>query len=721
MGLPGPEPEQKGKAGQGDAACWRFGRGGFWDGSAAVRVRSRGTPCRPCPTETDGLPHDDPANATARQPRELYGERIIAAGETVEGIGRTVTGIVLARSAPARWWLALAVACGLIGLFAASLGHLGTGNAGAPVVSPLAVASYDWWVGIAHGSLLVAAVLLLAGVEWRCAVIRITETVALLGAIVAAFYALLPLGRPGWLDPALPWRGTAGPLPPFGSPGAWDATGLACCVVVCAGLWYVGLLPDLATLRDDVLEAARARTDGPGHPRRQLRARLYGLLAVGWRGSAVQWQRWVEAYRAVALIGALLVIVLQAGASVELAASAPPGRHDTLLPVTFLVGAVLSGVGVMAALVGAVRAVYGLGGLITRRHLDILARLILVLGLASLYCHVTEMLATLLYGDAFARGIVARGLDGDLAWIFWTIVACGLLPVQVFWLPRARRSGLVIAVVGTLAAIGAYADHVMVLVVALQNDAMPLLPRTNVPGGGDVVTFAGSIGLFLALLLLVLRTLPIVSIAQARQLAIVHNASEATTITPETAGPDRTAAPIRRIAAAFATEKALAAAVNALLGRDRGFRLDACGPVPLPSVFAALRPVEHPIRRTALVSALAGGFGFLALCIAGALWLSPLGTGARLQASWPFFVLPSVAVALTTGTLAILVTLLVRSRLPQRSVAVDGPGFPRSGRNRFRLTAEIRDGTDDAERIAQRLAGLPADAGRPSALRGMPR
>ncbi|GJE57415.1 quinol:electron acceptor oxidoreductase subunit ActD [Methylobacterium thuringiense] len=661
------------------------------------------------------------ANPVQHPKQRLYGERIIAADETVEGIGRTVTGIVLAPSPPVHWWIAFAGACGLIVVFAVSLVHLWAGNAATPVVSALAIASYDWWVGIAHGSLLVSAVLLLAGVEWRCAVIRIAETVALLGAIVAGFYALLPLGRPGWLDPALPWRGAVGLLPPFGSPAAWDATGLACCIVVCAGLWYVGLLPDLATLRDGAVEAAQARAkgDGAGRPPSLLRARVFSLLAVGWRGSAVQWQRWIEAYRAIALLGALLVIVLQAGASVELAGSAPPGRHDTLLPVTLLVGAVLSGVGITGALIVVIRAVYALGGLITRRHLDVLSRMILVLGLASLYCHVAETLSTLLHGDAVARGIVARGVDGDLAWISWTIVVCGLLPVQVFWLPRARRSGLLIALVGALVAIGTYADHVMLLVVSLQSEAVPLPADANVPGIGDVVTFAGSIGLFLALLLLVLRSLPIVSIAQTRQLAIAHNAPEATAAVA--AGPDDTDVPIRQIGAAFATEKSLAAAVSALLGRDRGFRLDACGPVPMPGVFAALRPVEHPIRRTALVSSLAGGFGFLALCLAGALWLSPLGTGARLQASWPFFVLPSVAVALATGTLAILVTLLVRSRLPQRSTAIEGPGFPRSGRNRFRLTAEIRDGMDDAERIARRLAGLPADAGRPSAMRRVPR
>lgn len=661
---------------------------------------------------------------SAQHPKErLYGERIIAADETVEGIGRIVTGIVLAPSVPVHWWIAFAGACGLIGLFAASLVHLWAANAATPVVSALAIASYDWWVGIAHGSLLVSAVLLLAGVEWRCAVIRIAETVALLGAIVAGFYALLPLGRPGWLDPALPWRGTVGLLPPFGSPAAWDATGLACCIVVCAGLWYVGLLPDLATLRGGAIEAAQVQAkDGrAGRLPSLLRARVFSLLAVGWRGSAVQWQRWIEAYRAIALLGALLVIVLQAGAAVELAGSAPPGRHDTLLPVTLLVGAVLSGVGITGAVIVVVRDVYGLGGLITQRHLDVLARMILVLGLASLYCHVTASLSTLLYGDAFAQEIVLRGFDGDLAWVFWTIVVCGLLPVQVFWLPRARRSGLLVAGVGALVAIGAYADHVMFLVVSLRNEGVPLATEASGPAIGDIVTFAGSIGLFLALLLLVLRSLPIVSIAQTRQLAIAHNEPETLETTPVTERPDHIAAPIGRIGAVFASEKALAAAVNALLGRDRSLRLDACGPVPMPSVFEALRPAEHPIRRTALVSSLTGGFGFLALCLAGALWLSPLGTGARLRASWPFFVLPSVAVALMTGTLAILVALLVRSRLPQRSAFSEGIGFPRTSKSRFRLTAEIRSGTDDAERIAQRLAGLPADAGLPSAITKVPR
>jgi Ni/Fe-hydrogenase subunit HybB-like protein len=565
------------------------------------------------------------------------------------------------------------------------------------------VASRDWWIGIAHGGLLVSAVLLLLGVEWRCAVSRIAETVALLGAVAAGFYGVLLFGRPGPVDPA---HGGLGP--PFGSAAAWEMTGIACFLVVCLSLWAIGLLPDLAVLRD--------RAAGAASPRRR---HIYGRLAWGWRGSALQWQRWIEAYRAVALLGALLVVVLQTGASVRLAASAPPGGRDALLPVTFLVDAVLSGVGVTATLVVLLRAIHGLGGLITRRHLDVLARMILVLGLAGLFCHVTEILTTLLHGEAFAREVVARGAGGDLAWIFWTIVACGLLPVQVFWLPRARRSTLAIALVGLLVAVGAYADHVMILIVTSQPGAGSSFTMADALGVRSVATFAGSVGLVLALLLLCLRSLPIVSIAQTRELAVTHNGASALAQAGPMEERPTTGLPARWIGAVFTSEKGLAAATRALHGRDRTLRLDAHGPVPMPGLADVLRPAGPPMRRIALAGALVGGGVFLALCLWLTLWLDPpVGASPPWAAASLVFVGPSVMAAMVAGTLVVILALFARTPpAPGDDSASETAGFLDDNRDRYVLLVEIADGADPADRIAGQLAAFARDAGRPMAIR----
>lgn len=677
--------------------------------------------------------------ALSPQPERLYGERVIAADETLAGIGARLTGLVLDPPVNRRWWIAFALACGLASVYAAALAYLLVAGVGiwdnnTPVVWAMDIASYDWWIGIASGSLLVSAVLLLVGAEWRCAVNRIAETVALLGTIAAGLYPIIHLGRPWFFYWNLPYLNTFDLYPQFRSPLVWDATNIVSYLVVCVSFWYIGLLPDLATLRDRAFEAAqkRAGEGGLGPALALLRARGYGLLAAGWRSSAIHWQRWVEAYRTIALLGCLLVVSLQTGASVMFAGSVLPGWHDTLLPVTFLVGAVLSGVGLTAALVVAIRAIYRLDALVTERHLDILARMILVLGLASLYCHAAEVFSTLLHGDAFDRATLMRRLGGNHAWAFWTLVVCGLLPVQVFWLARARRSGLAIALVGVLVAVGTYADHMMVLVVTLQHDFLPSSAQAYAVGFWGLATFAGSVGLFLVLLLLFVRYLPVVSIVETRQLALSHNPGQAqaearsgeTPANPAEAEHGRTDAPLWGIAAEFASPAALAAAARALADeRETPVRFDAHGPVPMPEVVEALRLPDRPVRGYALAGAALGGFGFLALCLWCTLWLYPLDIGGRPQVSWPSFVVPSVSVAMMTGTLAIHLALLVLNRLPRLNhPAFNIPGFLRSSRDRFFLAAELREGhEDEAERIERRLAALPEDGGRPLAIRRVPR
>ena len=236
-------------------------------------------------------------------------------------------------------------------------------------------------------------------------------------------------------------------------------------------------------------------------------------------GSDQHWLRWTQAYRIVAMLGIVLVVSLQTGAAVMFAGSVEPGWHDTLLPLAFLLGALFEGAAFIAAMAVLMRAIFDLGALITPRHLDVLAKLLLVLGLLNLYCYATEIAATVLGGDSFEIGVLHRRLDGAHAWAFWTIVVASLLPVHLFWVPALRRSAPTLFVVGLLVAIGMFGDHFMVIVVTLQHD---FLPSSVHPYHSDVwglATFAGSVGLFAALILLALRYLPMLSIVETRRLA----------------------------------------------------------------------------------------------------------------------------------------------------------------------------------------------------------
>jgi Ni/Fe-hydrogenase subunit HybB-like protein len=452
-------------------------------------------------------------------PDRIIRDRLIGPEETFASLGRRVSSIAFDHPLGRRWWLAFAGSLGLAGVMAACLAAIlsqgvGVWGNNTPVMWALDIVGYDWWIGIASGGLLVSGALLLTDSAWRGAINRMTETVALISAVAAGLFPIIHLGRPWLFYWNLPYPNTLLLWPQFRSPLVWDAFDILSFLVVCFIFWYVGLLPDLATLRDRATERARSqRGDG------LLRAQLYGIAALGWRGSAVHWERWRQAHRTLALLGVLLVVSLQTGASVMFAGSVEPGWHDTLLPVSFLFAAAMQGVGVVAACVVLLRWVLRLGALITPRHLQLMAGLLLALGVANLYLYAAEISSAALHGDAYERAVWVRRFTGEHAWAAWMIVAFALLPVHVFWSPAARRSPAILAAVGVLAATGMFGDHFMVIVTTLQHDFLPSSAQAYAMNAWELATFAGSMGVFLTILLLAVRTLPIVSILELRRLA----------------------------------------------------------------------------------------------------------------------------------------------------------------------------------------------------------
>jgi len=668
----------------------------------------------------------------------VAGASLIPPGETLAGIGRAVTAVPIRHPLNRRWWIAFAGAMALLAVFAVALfwllfegvGVWGNNNA---VVWALDIASYDWWIGAACGSLLVSATLLLLGAEWRGAINRVAETVALLCTCAAGLYPIIHLGRPWYFYWNLPYPNTFSLWPQFRSALVWDAVDIVSFLVVCVSLWYVGLLPDLAALRDRAFTEAMRQREARALTRglAMMRARTYGLLASGWRGSAAHWQLWLQGYRTIALLGVMLVVCVQTGASVMFAGSVMPGWHDTILPVTFLVNAVFSGVGLTGAIVVLIRAVYGLDGLVTERHLGLIARLLLGLGCASLYCYATEFFSTALHGDPYERGVLARRVTGEHAAAFWTVLVCLLLPAQVFWSTRARRAPLAVAGVGILVAVGAYADHVMVLLVTLGQNFLPAAHEPFRETVWGIATFAGSVGLFLVLLLLFLRYLPAVSITETRRLALAAGARTGRETASDRPEPDPEAmepgTPLWGISARFATEAELAAAAQAVASltaaRNGGdVHLDGHGPVPMPRVTRALGLEGRTIRPYALGGALLGGLGFYGMCVYASAYHYVFLIGGRPRFSWPSFVVPSFAFAMMSGVVAIHLALLVLNRLPRLNhPAFNIPGFLRASEDRFFLSVQAQGEGFEVERIERRLAGLPAGAGRPLEIRRIPR
>lgn len=569
----------------------------------------------------------------------LRGAPVVSASVTVAGIGAAAARAVLAPAGPAR-------RLALVALPVSVIVWICLGAAPAP-------AGFGWWAGLASGCLTISGLLLLARVDWRCGIGRLAQTAALAAGLVALLH-----------------------------PAPGDRTAMAALAVCALGLWAAALVPDLADLRDR--PAMRVA----------WRSRLYRRAAAGWHGTARQWLAWERACRALALAGLLAAFALQTDLALTLAALSE--RSDTLLPVALVVGAVLSGAGLIAALAAALRREPGFDGFVTGRHLDILGRLILALGLAGLYCHVTEAVVAGLHGSPPERAALTDRLAGAGAPAFWTLMGVGLLPTQALWVGAARRSPVTLGLVGALTALGAGAGQVLLLPVPATGYAAALLAE-----------LAGPAALFGLALIVAFRLVPAVSVAEMRGLALLHN-RRPVAVPPE---PTRTP-PQAGVAAAFASEAGLVEALRGLGPPEPGLRLEAHGPAPMPEAAAALRREERAVRGAALVGAALAGTGLLAAEAAGLAVRTPGGLAAVPVLEWARLAIPALSAAATGGALGAGAALAWHLR-----PAASDPGPPPDWREVFVLAARPGEGGPSPAALARRLSALPEKAGRPLALR----
>ncbi|GJE74792.1 DUF3341 domain-containing protein [Methylorubrum suomiense] len=607
----------------------------------------------------------------------LRGPAVLSPSVTVTRIGAAAARAVLAPAGRVRW---LAVAGGLAAILAWLLS--GTG----PARAPFAAAGFGWWAGLASGCLTISGLVALARVDWRCGIIRLAQTAALLAALVSTVLACLSAA----LHPASADRTTL-------------LMALSAVTVSAFGQWAAALVPDLADLRDR-----------PEAQRVSWRAAFYRRAAAGWHGSSWQWFVWERACRALALVGILAAFALQTDLALTLAARTD--RHDTLLPVALVVGAVLSGAGLIAMLAALLRREPGFDGFVTGRHLDILGRLILALGLAGLYCHVTEAVIAGLHGTEAERAIVAQRLTGAEAPAFWTLMLAGLLPTQALWVGAARRSAVTLGLVGALAALGAGAFHLLIV-----PSDLPSGPASPLPG--LLAMAVGSAALFGLGLRVAFRLVPAVSIAELRGLALLHN-RRPVALPPEGAGPP----PRAGLAAAFASEAGLVEGLRGLGTPMPALHLDAYGPAPMPEAAAALRRDERIVREAALIGAVLAGSAFLLAQAAILAAETPGGLAALPALAWARLAIPTLSAAAAGGALGAAAALAWHLRQPAPEV-----GPPPDWREVFVLTLvpaadgpspetslETSPGTSLGTSLgswARRLSALPEKAGRPLALR----
>jgi len=438
-----------------------------------------------------------------------YPRRLLAPGQTYASVTETITSIPLARQPPRAWYYCFAAAFLLLMLLLVAVTWLlvkgvGIWGINIPVAWGFAIVNFVWWIGIGHAGTFISAILLLLFQQWRTAINRLTEAMTLFAVACAGLFPLLHLGRPWVFWWILPYPDTMGLWPQFRSPLVWDVFAVSTYFTVSLLFWYLGLLPDLATVRD--------KADTPG------RKRIYGILALGWRGSALHWQRHQSAYLLLAGLATPLVISVHSVVSFDFSVAIVPGWHSTIFPPYFVAGAIYSGFAMVLNIVIPIRKLYGLEGLITPRYLNNMANVMLVTGEIVAYGYFIEAFMAWFGGDKFDAYMMYNRAFGPYGWVFWSLMGLNVVIPQALWSRRVRRNPLLLFLVALSINIGMWVERFVIVITSLHRDFTPSAWGMYIPTVWDWATLAGTIGLFLTLLFLFIRFLPIISISETREL-----------------------------------------------------------------------------------------------------------------------------------------------------------------------------------------------------------
>lgn len=429
-------------------------------------------------------------------------------GETVLArITDNVARIAESPRPPRAWYIAFAISLTLMAVFFGSIGWvvwMGIGEWGnmMPVAWGFPIVNFVFWVGIGHAGTLISAILFLLRQSWRTAINRFAEAMTIFAVICAGIFPGIHIGRP-WLPYwMLPIPNQMQMWPQFRSPLEWDIFAVGTYATVSLLFWYMGMIPDLATFRDRSTST--------------LRRFLYGVFAMGWRGSSRQWHRYEKAYMLLAALATPLVLSVHSVVSFDFATAQLPGWHTTIFPPYFVAGAIFGGFAMVVTLAVPARQFFGLKRLITIDHLELMNRIILATGMMVGYAYGMEFFIAWYGGNQYESFAFVNRATGNYAWAYWTMIACNVLAPQVHWFKRMRTNVWVTLAVGVLVNVGMWYERFVIVVSSLSRDFLPSSWGYFVPTKWDYLTLAGSFGLFFTLFLLFCRYLPMVAMAEVK-------------------------------------------------------------------------------------------------------------------------------------------------------------------------------------------------------------
>ena len=434
---------------------------------------------------------------------------VIEPGYTFGTVTDKISSIVLTRPTSNGWFLGFGIAFLITMGLLYAVGYLfvrgvGIWGVNIPIGWGFAIVNFVWWIGIGHAGTLISAILLLLRQSWRNSINRFAEAMTLFAVACAGMFPVLHLGRP-WLAYWLfPYPNTMKVWPQFRSPLVWDVFAVSTYATISLLFWFVGLIPDLATLRD----------------RSENRAAqiIYGILAMGWRGSARHWARYEMAYLLLAGLATPLVLSVHTVVSFDFAIGIVPGWHTTIFPPYFVAGAIYSGFAMVLMLAIPIRKFYGLEDFITDRHLNNSAKVMLATGLIVAYGYGIEAFMGWYSGNGNDAFLLWNRLHGPYAFFYYLLLICNISIPQVLWIKRLRTNPLWLFVISGVILSGMWLERFIIVVVSLHRDFLTSSWGMYYPTRWDWMTYIGTIGFFLACMFLFLRVLPMISIFEMRAL-----------------------------------------------------------------------------------------------------------------------------------------------------------------------------------------------------------
>jgi Ni/Fe-hydrogenase subunit HybB-like protein len=436
--------------------------------------------------------------------------RFLAPGHTFKTVTEKISTIVLTPRTPIAWFLGFAVAFGMLQCLLVAVTYLlfkgiGIWGLNQPVGWGLDIINFVWWIGIGHAGTLISAILLLFRQQWRMSISRAAEAMTIFAVACAAMFPLIHTGRP-WLSAywLFPYPNAMSIWPNFRSPLIWDVFAVSTYGTVSVLFWFVGLIPDLASMRD------RAQN--------RFAQVAYGILAMGWRNSARHWQRYELASLLLAGLSTPLVLSVHTVVSFDFAVAVLPGWHATIFPPYFVAGAVYAGFAMVLTLLLPMRRIYNLYDFITERHMDNMAKVTLVTGLIVFYGYIMEAFFGWFSANEFEAYMIHNRMTGPYAPLYWFLITCNGVVPQLLWIKKVRTTTVPLFIVCMFVNVGMWLERFIIIPTSLHRDFIPSSWGMYYPSRWDWMTFAGTIGLFLTLFYLFVRVLPMISIFEMRTL-----------------------------------------------------------------------------------------------------------------------------------------------------------------------------------------------------------